>query len=611
MRNKKFSGILLIIFSLALFTSCNKDYYTVGLELLDQQFQNLKSETFPIFSYQESLERVQTNNLSNVHLGVFNDKVFGNTNSSFISQLDVVSLQTFGDYNQTQENEGILDDIRAINEQEELTAVYLDLPFFNNVNDSDGDGVIDAYDSDPQNIESDSDNDGLSDIIEFQAGTNPLSSDSDNDGILDPDDTDSSSYNVEQQVYEIDSVFGNRSSEFDLKVYELTYYLSSLDPANNFESSKEYFSDDDFYEQGYYGKTLHDDRISLNFEEIPVFYTEDDPTTDVDELTLVNYFETPRLRVPLDIEFFQRYVMNQEGSENIVNQANFNNYFKGLIVRAENFSDNLYMMLDILNARVVLEYDYNSYNSNGTIDDFSDDTIDRKKASNIIPLGGITINIYDHENIDQKILDEVNSSSENIPSEKIYLNGSKFISKLKLFSNDNSISDELRSFMSKDVLINEANIVLYLDEDINTSSSNVLPERLYIYSYDNGDPIEDYNKDFSIDFSPTSLNSNKFRFGGLLQYDGNNRPISYKFNITNHVSNIVRYDSLNIDLGLTIMSNIDDVFTLKNGYLPNQKKISLPSSSLSFPFPVTLFGSSPDQTNLSKMLKLEVLYTEY
>jgi hypothetical protein len=59
------------------------------------------------------------------------------------------------------------------------------------------------------------------------------------------------------------------------------------------------------------------------------------------------------------------------------------------------------------------------------------------------------------------------------------------------------------------------------------------------------------------------------------------------------------------------MSNIDDVFTLKNGYLPNQKKISLPSSSLSFPFPVALYGSSPSQANLSKRLKLEVLYTEY
>ena len=609
--HNRFSGVLLTLFCLSMFISCNKDYYSVGIDLFEQEFQNLKSETFPIFSYQESLEKVQTNNLSNVHLGSFNDDFFGNTNSSFISQLDVSLLQTFGNYNQVQENKGSLDDIRVINEEEKLTAVYLDLPFFNNTNDSDGDGVIDLYDSDPQNIQSDSDGDGLSDIIEFEAGTNPLSNDSDGDGILDPNDTDSSSYNVEQQVYEIDSVFGNRSAEFDLKVYELTYYLSTLDPANNFESSKAYFSDDDFYEQGFYGKTLHDDSVNLNFDEIPVFYTEDDPATEEDELTQVNFYETPRLRVPLDVNFFQRTFINLEGSEKFVNQANFNNFFKGLIVRAENFTDDLYMMLDISNSRIVLEYDYNSYNINGTYDDVSDDTIEIKKASSVIPLGGVTINIYDHENFDPKILAEVNTSTENIPSEKIYLNGSKFISKLKLFSNDNSVSDELKSFMSRDVLINEANIVLHLDEEMSKSSSKTLPERLYIYSYDNGSPIEDYNKDFSIDYSTTSLNMNKFTFGGLLQYDSDDKPTSYKFNITNHVSNIVRHDSLNVDLGLTTMSNIDDVFTLKNGYLPNMKKILLPSSSLSFPFPVSLFGSSPDQSNLSRRLKLEILYPEY
>ena len=609
MYSKKISIILLIIFSLSLITSCNKDYYSVGMEILDQQFQDLKSETFPVFTYQESLDKVQTNNLFNVHLGVFNDNIFGQTKSSFISQLNVFSLQNFGDFSQAEETEGSETDIRVINEQEELTAVYLDLPFFTNTNDSDNDGVIDIYDVDPEDPSSDSDNDGVSDIIELQVGTNPLSSDSDNDGILDLNDTDNGTYNVESQVYEIDSIFGNRNAEFDLKVYELTYYLSSLDPANNFESLKEYFSDDDFYNSGNFGKTLHDDRVSLNFEEIPVLFTEDDPNTDPDELTQVNYFETPRIRIPLDTDFFQQMIINLEGSDQLVNQANFNNYFKGLIVRAENFSDDLYMMLDILNARVILEYNYNYYNTNGT-DDVSDDVIEKRNKSNIIPLGGVTINLYDHANYDQKILAEVNSSSKNIPSEKIYLNGSKFISKLKLFSNDNTISSELSSFKSKDVLINEASLTLYLDDDVLPSSYKFLPERLYIYSYNNGEPLEDYLKDYSVDLSPTAVNSDKFRFGGLLQYDSSNTPTSYKFNITNHVSNIVRHDSLNIDLGLTTSSNINDI-TKRNGYLPNMKRIALPSSSISLPFPVSLFGSSPDQLNLSKRIKLEVLYTEY
>ena len=609
MQKKGLLKIYIIISSFLFIFSCNKDYYSVGIEIFDQQFDDLKTKTFPVFSYQQSLDKVQTNNISSVQLGTFSDDFFGRTNSSFISQLDVFSLQSFGDFNQDQENEGSLADIRVINEEEQLTAAYLDLPFFNNTNDSDGDGVIDIYDSDPTNPESDSDNDGLLDITESRAGLNPLSSDSDNDGITDPNDDDNSSYNNESQLYEIDSVFGNRNASFDLKVYELTYYLSTLDPNNNFESTKEYFSDDNFYEKGFYGEVLHDDQVTLDFDEIPVLFTEDDPTTDPDELTQVSYFETPRIRVPLDIPFFQRNIINREGSDKLSNQLNFNNYFNGIIVKAENFTDDLYMSLDISNARIVLEYDYSFYNTNGT-DDVSDDIIERKKKVNTIPLGGVTYNLYEHAGFNENIHKEVEASNANIQSEKIYLNGTKFISKLKLFSDDNSISSELRDFKSKDVLINEANLVLHLDNNINKSNSEFLPKRLYIYSYKDGVPIEDYNKDFSISFSPTAVNANKFLFGGILQYDSNKIPTSYKFNITNHISNIIRHDSLNIELGLTTTSDIEDI-SIKNGYFSNQDKLILPSPSISLPFPVSLFGSNPTQADISKKLKLEIIYTEY
>ena len=609
MQHKILSKVSIILLNVIFFISCNKDYYSVGIEIFDQQFDDLKTKTFPVFSYQQSLDKVQTNNISSVQLGTFSDDFFGKTTSGFISQLDVLSLQTFGDFNQDQEIEGSLTDIRVINEEEQLTAVYLDLPFYNNTNDSDGDGVIDLYDSNPADQESDSDNDGISDITESRAGLNPLSSDSDNDGILDPNDDDNSSYNTESQVYEIDSVFGNRDASFDLKVYQLTYYLSSLDPNNNFESSKEYFSNDNFYQKGFYGRTLHDNKVTLNFQEIPVLYSEDDPNTEPDELAEVNYFETPRLRAPLDISFFQRYIMNLEGSDKLTNQANFNNYFNGIIVKAENFSDDLFMSLDISNARVVLEYDYNFYNTNGT-DDVSDDIIERKKKVNTIPLGGVTYNLHEHTDYNQLIIDEVTATNDNIPSEKIYLNGTKFVSKLKLFSDDNTISSELKELKAQDVLINEANIVLHLDKNIHKSNYQFLPQRLYIYSYKDGEPIEDYNKDFSQSFSPTSTNANKFLFGGLLQYDSNNIPTSYKFNITNHISNIVRYDSLNIDLGLTTTSDIEDV-SLKNGYFADLSRLNLPSPSIALPFPVALFGSNPAEPDLSKRLKLEVIYTEY
>ena len=79
--------------------------------------------------------------------------------------------------------------------------------------------------------------------------------------------------------------------------------------------------------------------------------------------------------MPLEKEFFQRAIVNKEGTDDLINQLNFNNYFKGLIIKADSFTDDLYMLLDILNARIVIEYNYNYYNTNGT-DDVLDDNSD-------------------------------------------------------------------------------------------------------------------------------------------------------------------------------------------------------------------------------------------
>ena len=374
---------------LVLLGSCNKEYFSAGIEIYDSQFIDIQSISFPIYSYQKKLDRVQSNNLSNVHLGQYSDESFGIIKSSFVSQLDVTNLDIFGDFSQATEDKGSDTDIRIIDEEEELTNVYLDIPFFNNSNDKDSDGVIDLYDVDPNNSSSDSDGDGISDIDELRAELNPLSSDSDGDGILDGDDTENEGYDSSKRVYEIDSVFGNRDATFNLKVHELKYYLSSLDPSNNFESESEYYSDINFYDNGHAGRLLFDQNINLDFNEVPVLFFDDDPETTNNELEDINYYETPRLRVPLDINFFQSKIIDLEGQDQLINKANFNNHLRGLIVQAENFSDDLYMILDISNAGIVLEYTYNFYNTNGTADE-SDDIIERKTKTNSIQLGGST-----------------------------------------------------------------------------------------------------------------------------------------------------------------------------------------------------------------------------
>jgi len=599
--------------SLAIFlTSCNKDYFTVGSELFNGEFEDLNSIVFPVFSYQESTVKVATNNLPNVHLGKYNDDYYGALESSFVSQLDISYLPIFGDFSQQQEQEGSEIDIRVINEEEVLYAVYLDIPFFNNRNDSDTDGVIDLYDVDPNNSSSDSDLDGISDIDELRAELNPLSNDSDGDGILDPDDDDNSGYDSQRRVYEIDSIYGNRNASFDLKVYELTYYLNRLDVENNFEYNAQYFSDQDFYANGFSGQVLHDDNINLNLEEVPILYYQDDPETTVIETGQVEYYESPRIRVPLNVEFFQRRLMNFEGLDQLKNADNFNHHLRGLIVKADNFSDDLYMLLDISNAQVVLEYNYNWYNSKGTVTT-DDDVIERRKKSNAMPFGGVYVNHYSYQDPNEKVQQVISSSEEGTPSNRIFLQGPRLTSRIKLFAeNEFDLPNVIHELASQDVIINEANLVLNIDKSAHDLSHDLLPNRLYLYSYNNGATLEDYNKDFTIDYNLGSVNANKYVFGGMLEYDSNNKPDRYKFNITNHVNNIINKDSLNIDLGLVVNSNIEDI-TLRRAFTnPQNNKTLIPTSVIVSPYSVVLYGSHPnDSISFYKRLSLEILYTKY
>ena len=204
----------------------------------------------------------------------------------------------FGITSQSKEDEGDDSNILIIKENEEVIDAYIDIPFFNNTFDTDGDGVIDAYDVDPNDIYSDSDGDGLADVLERSNGTDPLNPDTDDDGIPDNIDTDTINPNEGATVYDIDSLIGNRDASFKVKIQELDYYLSTYDPSNNFETFLKYYSDDNVI-RNFKGKVLFDGEVDINTDEV-VIYREDDPETDdVDESTQVKERLTPRIRVPV------------------------------------------------------------------------------------------------------------------------------------------------------------------------------------------------------------------------------------------------------------------------------------------------------------------------
>jgi hypothetical protein len=590
-------------------SSCNKDFHPVGENLFTDEKLETITENFPAFTFQKKLKKVQTNGLPLAQLGRINHPVFGLAEASITAQLTITETPVFGNHEQEFEEDPNQTDPNLIPENETVKWVYLDIPFFTNQNDADNDGVIDSLDADPNDPQSNSDGDELTDIVETQAELNPLSSDSDGDGILDHNDDDNESYQSENKVYEIDSIYGNREATFNLKIYELTTFLNNLDPENNFETSQTYYSDQDYFEQGLFNATLFDETISLNFDEIRINYKEDDPDTpDIDETTQVETRLSPRIRVPLDVNFFQQNLIDKEGSSELETAADFQKALRGLIIRTDNFSDDLYMLLDMQNAAINVVYEHDDYLTKGTPDDLSDDDVETVEKEFSISFNGIRINTLNNKLFDAAIQEQVISSNNNIPSERLYVKSGSLLGKVRLFGNEDPNDNELiEGFRSQTLLINQANLIFYIDPAL-ASSKELLAQRLYLFDYNSGVPLSDYTNDTSI--SNFGTNTNKNIFGGLLEYDENNVPLRYKFNITNHISNIIRNDSINFDLGLVVNADISNLTPIK-ATTESEEELVYPLSATLNPLGAVLIGSHPEASIEDKKVRLELIYSSY
>ena len=592
----------LILILITLF-SCTKEYNTIGTDILKSDTFKTNVELVPINVVQKATPPFKSNALPAYQLGSINDNLFGKSEASFITQVNLSEISpNFGLWSQQRENDGDDSNIAVIEENETVTNVYLDIPFFNNTFDSDGDGVIDIYDVDPNDINSDSDGDGLTDIQERANGSDPLNPDTDGDGITDDKDTDTQNPNAGATQYDVDSLLGNRDASFKIKVQELDYYLRSYDPTDNFESFQKYYSDETQL-LNFAGFTIHDDEVSIDTNEI-VIYKEDDPDTDdVDESEEVKERLTPRLRLPLDKDFFQRKIIDHEGSDDMTNADNFNIYFKGLVLQAYDFSDDLLMILDYSNAKINIEYEYDKYNKNDTDDNTSDDTIDKVKANYELNLSGNQINVFNKSAYNQDILNNLNSS-ENLS--RVFLKGGEgLIAEIDLFTDNdgNNVLDEIRA---NGWLVNEANLTMYVDKDkINESGNLIEPFRVYLYDIDAKTPLPDYY----IDNSTGPKKSNvKIVHSGILELDEDDKGLKYKIRISEHVKNIVRNDSISPKLGLAVSSSISN--SVNTDVKTTDVMKYIPLATAINPLGTVLIGPNPEPENFDKRMRLEIYYTE-
>jgi hypothetical protein len=93
MINIPFLKKLTVAFVAVFFASCDKDYNTLGSDIVGNENFNFTHESFKLNAYNQKVPVVQTNNLPINQLGILKNDVFGKTKANFVTQLSLATLK--------------------------------------------------------------------------------------------------------------------------------------------------------------------------------------------------------------------------------------------------------------------------------------------------------------------------------------------------------------------------------------------------------------------------------------------------------------------------------------------------------------------------------------
>ena len=583
------------------FSSCQEDATTLGVGVIDQSPLRTDIEAFDVFVRNKGIDAVQTNKLPLYQLGNYVDPIYGRTEARITTQVGLAGGSgnpTFGALSQDEEDNANSDgDDLTAPENERVTEVLLYIPFLQNpAGDRDGDGVIDDLDVDPDDPNSDSDGDNVSDNQERITGTDPLNPDTDGDGILDDEDLEVIANTFPRQV-DIDSIYGNREVPFNLKVETLTFFLRDLDPDTGFLEAQEYFSTQQF-SPGFVGDVLFEGEVNITTEET-LFFNEDDPDTeDIDESLEVDQRFQPGILVPLDVDFFQQNIIDNEGKSPLLSQDNFTDFFRGIHLSV---SEDIMMLLDLTQGNITINFEYDGFDEEEPAVVEGSYVLTLLTGGGTLPILGNAVNTLNNDPLPPAIANELDTG-EN--ASRIYLKGGSGIyAEVELFEPNNQ-ENVINQIKQNRWIINEANLVFYVDREA-LDAAGITDEvpRLNLYNAETNAVL--YNINFGSE--PSLIGRIDSNYGGLLEEE-DDKGVKYTVRITNYINDIIVRDSVNATLGLAVTADITNPTTF-DAMLDNTMEEDLPISATITPLSTILFGSNLPESD-DRRLRLEIFYTE-
>lgn len=410
-----------------------------------------------------------------------------------------------------------------------------------------------------------------------------------------------------ETTFTLDSIYG--STPLRVSIYESNFLLRNLDPDSDFEEAQRYYSNQSGEFDAAMGQLLlqEDDFVPSNLErEVVIESTGDTLTFD------------PGMLLELPVSFFQEKIFDREGDPELLTNNNFTEFFRGLYIKVEETQsgDNLFIFNDdemTLNMHYSSETTAVDENGDQETDDNGD--IIRVLGSFEMNFNGINVNVFD-TNVPANIIAALGNPDTQNGEERLYVRGGEgIVTIIDLFGQDNNNNgiDDLQDLRDDDWIINEANLIFYVDQSTITGGDKE-PERLIIYETKNQGVLADYSIDLSSSNEPLNAVTTHL---GRLERGSDDIGDFYKIRITTHLSNLINRDSLNVPLALMVSHNVSqlDFQDLENPIEVDSSDpeniISLerlPNTCIASPEGTVLHGNR--SANEDKRLRLQIFYTE-
>ena len=400
--------------------------------------------------------------------------------------------------------------------------------------------------------------------------------------------------------YTLDSVYG--AGTFKLSVYETNFLLNDLDPEAGFETRQKYYSNQqNLIEQNIVGDAIY---VEENFQPSKLGYD----SYEVGDEGNDTVTSGPAFRIKLPTAYFKEKIIDKAGSAELASNSDFRDYFRNLFFKAEaNGTEGSQMLLNMNNqgAKITLYYKSDRTGADDTVE------ADVRGSYTLSIAAGNKVNTYEG-GYPEDVLQAIQQQNAATGAENIYLKGQEgSMAVIELFP-DQAVLEDLKS---QDLLVNEANLTFYVNEDIYSGEQ---PNRLYLYDLTNNTIISDYAIDINVNPNDPNLSLTTFS----TPYTTGEDEIGpyYKIRITNYVSNLINNDGDKVKLGVVVVPNINTVVSrgqqgAVTGSLFSATRETpdfidrISSGTLLTPEGTVFHGNM--SSNEDKRLKLRIYYTNF